>query len=514
MHVAESPAPAPLPARVRLALAGLVWLVLALYARTATHKFVAFDDPVYVSANPVVAEGLTRAGFAWAFGFHAGNWHPLTWLSHMLDVELFALTPGPHHLVNAALHALNALLLCTLAVRLGAGPWAALLTAALFALHPLRVESVAWASERKDVLAGTFYLATLLAWARHVRAPSVRRYAAALGLFTLGLLAKSMLVTLPVVLVLLDGLVFDRRPTRARWLEKAPFFALALATGLATLWIQQREGAVGSLSALPLLERAANALRAYGVYVGQSLWPSNLACLVPHPSAVTPRAELARVLFVPAAAVLVGIAVALALSWRWRRTRPELLFGLAWYLLVAAPVIGFVQVGVQGHADRYTYLPTIGLAFAAAVTLGRSARARPALVRPLTLAVLLLAGALSLCTARQIATWRDSKTLFTHALAVTEKNWVAATYLGEVERLAGELDAAQAHLEFALEVQKGHVPAMFELALVHLERGELADARRLLKRTRRNDPTHVPAERLLERVERELAASGAPLEQD
>jgi tetratricopeptide (TPR) repeat protein len=511
MHAPELPAPAPLSARVRLALAALVVLVLALYARTVTHKFVAFDDPVYVSANPVVAEGLTLDGFGWAFGFHAGNWHPLTWIAHMLDVELFELAPGPHHLVNAALHALCTLLLFFFAARLGAGPWAALLTAALFALHPLRVESVAWASERKDVLAGVLYLATLLAWLRHVRAPSCGRYGCALGLFALGLMAKSMLVTLPVVLLLLDFSVLERR---GRWLEKAPFFALALAAGAATLWIQQAEGAVGSLSALPAAERAANALRTYGVYVVQSLWPIDLACLVPHPSAVTPRAELARALFVPAAAVLVLGLAALVLAWRSRRARPEFFFGLAWYLVVAAPVIGFVQVGVQGHADRYTYLPTIGLAFAVAVTVERAAQARPALVKPLALATVAVLGTLSVLTARQIATWRDSKTLFAHALAVTESNWVAATYLGEVERLAGELDAAEKHLEFALEVQKGHAPAMFELARVHLERGELTDARRLLRRTLRNDPAHALAQRMLAEVERELGESGAAPEEN
>ncbi|MEQ1892417.1 MAG: tetratricopeptide repeat protein [Planctomycetota bacterium] len=509
MHVTESPAPTPLPARVRLLLAGLVLLVLGLYARTATHKFVAYDDPVYVSANPVVAEGLTLDGLRWSFGFHAGNWHPLTWLAHMLDVELFELEPGPHHLVNVALHALNAALVLLLAARLGAGAWAALLAAALFALHPLRVESVAWASERKDVLSGALYLATLLAWLRHVRVPSRGRYALALALFALGLMAKSMLVTLPVVLVLLDLSVLGRPLSRARWLEKAPFFALALATGAATLWIQQQEGAVGSMAALPAVERVANALRSCGVYVVQSLWPVNLACLVPHPSAVTPPAELARVLFVPAAAVLVLLLAALALAWRARRSRPELLLGLGWYLAVAAPVIGFVQVGVQAHADRYTYLPTIGLAFAAAVTLQRAVRAAPALRAPLLAGGVLVLAALSVLTTRQVATWRDSKTLFTHALAVTEKNWVAATYLGEVERMAGELDAAQAHLEFALEVQKGHVPALFELARVHLERGELGDARRLLKRTLRNDPSHALAQRMLARVERELGESGA-----
>jgi len=499
------PASPPIP-RTRLALFALVLGVLLLYAPTLRHGFVAYDDPVYVRDNEVVGAGLTLDGLRWAFGFHAGNWHPLTWLSHMLDVELFGLEPGPHHLVNAGLHALCALLVYALATRLGCGSWAALLAAALFALHPLRVESVAWASERKDVLSGVLYLGTLLAWLSWTRAPGGRRYALALGLFALGLMAKSMLVTLPVVLVLLAACGLARPAGRPLVPWVAPFFLLALATGAATLWIQRAEGAVGSLAALTFAERSANALCTYGVYVLQSLWPSGLACLVPHPVAVTPPAELGRVLYLPAALSAAAIALALGLAFRARRTRPELLFGLAWYLVVAAPVIGFVQVGVQAHADRYTYLPTIGLVLALARTLERLVAARPALQRPLTVLALGVLAALAGASLRQSATWRDSRTLFERALAVTEKNWIAATYLGEVERRAGNLDSARAHLEYALAAQKTHVPAMFELALVSLEQGDLVSARRELKRVLRNEPGHAQAERLLQRVERELGA--------
>jgi len=491
-------------ARARLALLALLLGVLALYAPTFRHGFVAYDDPLYVRDNEVVGAGLTLDGLRWAFGFHAGNWHPLTWLSHMLDVELFGLAPGPHHLVNAGLHALATLLLFALGVRLGLGSWAALLAAALFALHPLRVESVAWASERKDVLSGVLYLATLLAWLAWTRAPSAGRYALALFLFALGLMAKSMLVTLPVVLLLLAACGLARPAGRRLAPAVAPFFLLAFATGAATLWIQRAEGAVGSLAALTFAERGANALRTYGVYVLQSAWPSGLACLVPHPVAVTPPEELARVLYLPAALAAAGIALALGLALRVRRTRPEILFGLAWYLVVAAPVIGFVQVGVQAHADRYTYLPTIGLALALAWTLERLVVARPALRHPLTVAALAALGALSAASWRQIATWRDSRTLFEHALAVTEKNWIAATYLGEVERRAGNLPAARAHLEYALAAQKTHVPAMFELALVSLEQGDLVSARRELNRVLRNDGGNAQARRLLQRVEKEL----------
>jgi len=503
--MSQAPASARAPFLHPAAL-GLMLLVLALYARTLGHGFVAYDDPVYVRDNEVVGAGWTLEGLRWSFGFHAGNWHPLTWLSHMLDVELFGLEPGPHHLVNAALHALAAGLLFALARRLGLQPWSAFLAAALFALHPLRVESVAWISERKDVLSGVLYLATLLAWMAWTRAPTAGRYALALGLFALGLMAKSMLVTLPVVLVLLArcGLARPAGRRLAPWL--APFFLLALATGAATLWIQRAEGAVGSLAALTFAERGANALRTYGIYVLESVWPSGLACLVPHPVAVTPPAELGRVLYLPAALAAAGLAGALVLAFRARRTRPELVFGLAWYVVVAAPVIGFVQVGVQAHADRYTYLPTIGLALALAWTLERLVTARPALRAPVFVGMLAVLVALALVSLRQIATWRDSRTLFERALAVTEKNWIAATYLGEVERRAGNLEAARTHLEYALAAQKTHVPAMLELALVSLEQGDLVSARRELNRVLRNDGGHVQAQRLLQRVERELGA--------
>jgi tetratricopeptide (TPR) repeat protein len=504
--------PGPTARAPLLGLVGLLGLVLALYARTGTHGFVAYDDPLYVRDNPVVARGLSWEGARWAFGFHAGNWHPLTWLSHELDVELFGLEPGPHHLVNAALHALNAALLFALVARLTGARWSALFVAAAFALHPLRVESVAWASERKDVLAGTFWILTLLAYERHARRGGAWRYAGVLALFALGLMAKSMLVTLPLVMLVLDAWPLGRfssatpRLWRGVVLEKLPLLALSLACGAATLWIQRQEGAVGGLGSLTLLERASNAGRAYWIYVAETLWPARLACFVPHPVLVTPRVELGRALFVPGLIGLAGVVLVSVLAWRARRTRPQLLAGWLWYLVAAAPVIGFVQVGHQAHADRYTYLPSIGLVLALAFELRALAAARVRLVPALAGASSLALAVLVPLTARQIDTWRDSRTLFTHALEVTEKNYLAATFLGEIERRNGTLQEARAHLEFAVATNKLYVPAMLELGLTLAALGDDAGARRQLKRTLRNDPDNVAARRALDEVERRIGA--------
>jgi tetratricopeptide (TPR) repeat protein len=491
-----------------LALGALLVLVAALYWRTSAHGFVAYDDPLYVSENPVVARGLSSAGLRWAFGFQAGNWHPLTWLSHMLDVELFGLEPGPHHLVGAALHALNAALLFALVRRLTGAGWSALLAAALFALHALRVESVAWASERKDVLGGTFWLLALLAYERHARAGGARRYALVAACLALGLMAKSMLVTLPVVMLLLDAWPLARAGTPGMLREKLPLLALALAAGTATLWIQQHEDAVGSLGSLTLAERASNACLSYWIYVWKSLVPTGLACFVPHPVAVTPHAELTRVLLWPGLLSFAALAAVTALAFRARRARPHLWLGWAWYLVAAAPVIGFVQVGQQAYADRYTYLPGIGLALALALELrahaGRHPRLRPVIVASCAAAL----AALVPLTVRQIDTWRDSRTLFTHALAVTDRNYQAATFLGQVERRRGGLGAARAHLEQALEFNKFHVPAMLELGLTLEELGDLRGARRMLNRTLRNDPSSAAAQRALAEVERRLGSAG------
>jgi len=491
-----------------LALVALALVVLGLYARTAGHGFVDYDDPVYVSRNEVVARGLSGEGLRWAFGYHAGNWHPLTWLSHMLDVELFGLEPGPHHLVNAALHALNALLLGVALARLTGAPWSALAVAALFALHPLRVESVAWASERKDVLAGTFWMLTLLAYERYARRGGAARLALVALCLALGLLAKAMLVTLPLVLLVLDAWPLARlAPGEARrraLLEKLPLALPCLAAALATLWIQRQEGAVGTLGALGLLERLSNACLSTWIYLGKTLVPVSLGCFVPHPVTVTPREELSRVLYQPGLLALLGLLATSFFFWRQRRRRPHLLVGWLWYGIALLPVIGLVQVGQQAYADRYTYLPLIGpvlaLVFELRALAANGPRARAWCVGG-TLAATL---ALVPLTWRPIGTWSDTRTLFEHALAVRDRNYLAETTLGALDRREGRLAEARAHLERALEANKFHLEAMLELGLTLRDQEDWVGARRMLKRALRHDPANAQAQAALAQVERRI----------
>jgi protein O-mannosyl-transferase len=506
----------------RLAALLLVLAVAAVYAPVRAHDFVSYDDEQYLLANPHLAHGLDPGQAAWFFTHpYAANWHPLTWLSHMLDVELFGLAPGPHHLVNVALHALNAVLVLCLARELLAGTWAAGLAAALFALHPLRVESVAWAAERKDVLCAALFLGALLAWLGHARRPSAGRYLGVLALFALALLAKPMAVTFPLVVLLLDvgplarwdcgcgvpaASPYPGRSGRALLLEKLPLLALAGAAAAVTLVVQAQAGATSSSASLGLDLRALNALRSLAVYLGQSVFPGGLSVFYPHAALLEP--EPARALLPGAllgAALLVGL---LALVWRLRRAAPVVGFGIGTFLVTLLPVIGLVQVGTQAHADRYTYLPSVGLALAlagSALALG-AGRARWSVA--LGLAATL---ALAVQARRQVAVWRDTRTLFAHALALDARNPLAHTKLGEValdegdepaaraaflraleldprdahvlvklglcHLAAGELEAAEARLQQALALDPGRPDALLNLGVVALERGDLASAR-------------------------------------
>jgi len=492
---------------------GLALAVLALYWPVRGHEFVSYDDEVYLKANPHVARGLDWGEIRWAFGFehYAANYHPLTWLSHMLDVQLFALEPGPHHLVNAALHALNAVLVFFLCRALLESAWAAALAAALFALHPLRVESVAWASERKDVLCAAFFLAALLAYVRYGRAPSLGRYAWVVVLFALSLLAKPMAVTFPCVLLLLDfwplrrfsggaatplALAPSLAPThpgetraeepRARFrygllLEKLPLAALA-ALGAVATWLAQ-EGAASGTGAVPLDQRLWNALASYGVYLRESFWPARLA--VYHPLASMVEADPLAVLRLPAvlgALVLVSVS---AVAWRQRARWPWFLVGWLWFLGTLVPVIGLKQVGTQAHADRYTYLPLIGVAWSVGGLARELVRAWPRArlgLGALSVAALL---ALSLATRAQLATWQDTPTLFEHAIAVTEKNHLAHAALGAYWLEKGERERAEKELTTALGYCALDPNALTTLGKLYLDAGELEAAERQLTLAKR-----------------------------
>jgi len=468
--------------RARTVGLGLFLLALALYARTAAFPFVEYDDPGYVRDNPHLAHGLTAEAIGWAFTSTAYqyNWHPLTWLAHGLDVQLFALEAGRHHLVNALLHALNALL-CFAALRaLTRRPWPAAAVALLFAVHPLRVESVAWIAQRKDLLAGTCFFWALLEYARWVRAPARAGYARVLLAHAAGLMCKPTLVTLPFLLLVLDAWPLARAGAwRARVLEKLPLLALSAGAILLT-WTAQRAG--GAMDApIALGARLVHAPIAYATYLGQHLWPVSLSVFYPHPALLAPGAPGAEGIGHGALATLLLFLLAGA-AWSLRRPVPALAVGLAWFLGTLVPMIGLVQVGEQGHADRYAYLATIGLDLAAVFGVAELVRARPSLRPAATGALALVALAWTGLAWRQVGTWSSSEALFRHALAVTEANYVARNNLGLCLAQEDDLDGALAEFEAARALRPGFFHAELNVGKARYRRGEMEAARAAFER--------------------------------
>jgi tetratricopeptide (TPR) repeat protein len=486
--------------RHQLALAALLFLATLLTFVGARHgAFLPYDDDVYVTAHPFVAQGWTWAGVHAAFTrSFAANWHPLTWLSHMLDVQFFGLEPSGHHLTSVVLHALNAALLSAFLARATGRLGASVFAAALFALHPLRVESVAWVAERKDVLSGTFFMLTLLAYGRHARAPSAGRLALAALAGVAGLLSKPTLVTLPGVLLLLDRWPLGRlgvprrtqggarRAVRVGRLlsEKLAFLLPATALAWVTLRVQAADRSVSSLEVLPLVARVANALASIGAYVGDLLWPRHLAAFYPHPALLDPGAPA----FDTRAAIGLGVLVLLlALAWlAWRRS-PWIAVGSLWFLGMLVPVIGLVQTGEQARADRYTYLPSIGLDIALAFGLDAVLRPRAARRLAVAAAGAALAG-LALATRAQVETWRDGVTLFRHATEAVPRNHLAWTHLGVALAEAGQRKEARAAFQEALRIRPEHAEAESNLGQVALEEGDPARARRHLERALELEP--------------------------
>jgi tetratricopeptide (TPR) repeat protein len=451
----------------------LALALVAAYALLGRNHFVAFDDQEYILDNPHVLGGLAFENVKWAFTHaHAANWHPLTWISHMLDVELFGLDPRGHHAIGLALHAVNAWLLLALLARFGAATWAAWFAAALFALHPLRVESVAWASERKDVLSACFALLALHAWARWVERMTFARYLSAAAAFACALLAKPSVVTLPFVLLLLDVWPFARvHPTgRIRcWsllvAEKLPLFALAAAASFAAVHTQDAGQALGASDDYPFAARIANALHAYGVYLAQTAWPTDLVAFYPFerrgfddPSVIGGG---------------LGLLVGSALAWRVRRSRPWLLVGWLWFVGALVPMIGLVQVGGQSHADRYTYLPHLGLAFAAAFAFDGVRESRRRVVGAALLGVGVCLGALTFI---QVGVWKDSETLFRHALARTGPNYAMENGLADQLLATGRAEEALTILDGTVRVFPGYRKAQYNRMRALAELGRYDEA--------------------------------------
>jgi Flp pilus assembly protein TadD len=456
--------------------------------------FLLYDDDDYVTDNPRVRAGVTGEGVAWAFTtFSASNWHPLTWLSHQLDFALFGLEPAGHHATNVLLHAANALLVLALLVRTTGAFWPGAFAAALFALHPLRVESVAWVAERKDVLSTAFGLLALLAWTAWVRGGARRWYAAALLAYFASLASKAMWVTLPFALLLFDLWPLARwRPGRGAgesWLpswrlvrEKLPFFALAALASLLALAAQQQ--ALWTLRTLGPGARIENALVAYARYLGKALWPADLSIFYPHPRDWPPGAVLAS------AALLLGVT---ALALRQIRRRPYLFVGWAFYLGTLVPVIGLVQIGAQSIADRYTYVPLLGPTVALAWGARELAAHSPAALRAVTalaLVALVACGAAAHAYARA---WRDDLTIFGHALESTGENALAHHVLGLARFRRGEIAPAIAHYEKALALEPGNGLLHYNAGLAFERAGRSADAIRLLERAVELRPTDARA---------------------
>jgi tetratricopeptide (TPR) repeat protein len=516
----------------------LALVTLIVFLPVARQGFVNYDDSDYVTENAHVLRGLTWANVVWAFTTgHASNWHPLTWLSHMLDCQLFGSRAGPQHLVSVGFHIANALLLLLLLRRMTGALWRSALVAALFALHPLHVESVAWASERKDVLSGCFFLLTVGAYVRYAEVQSLKSkveslvsgvrspksevrsqkpsggrperhsgkqevasgslllpsaifYLLSLALFALGLMSKPMLVTLPFVLLLFDywplrrfelSALSSQLSTISRLVgEKAPFFLLAAASSVITFVVQRKGGAVSA--SLSLGGRIANALVSYVRYIGKLFWPVDLSVLYPHPG----RWPVWEV--IASAALLLAIFVAVLLL---ARRRPYLVVGWLWFCGMLVPAIGLIQVGIQSMADRYTYLPSIGLFIMLVWGINELVPERPWHGQALAVGGVSLLAACALLTARQIQFWRDSEALFGHAVQVTRDNYLAYNNLGFYLSGQGRTAEAMENYRQSLKINPAYEDALNNLGYALAGQKKYSEAIPLYEAALRTRPNHA-----------------------
>ncbi|MFZ2948710.1 MAG: tetratricopeptide repeat protein [Desulfuromonadaceae bacterium] len=465
----------------------IIFIILGLvsigYHGILSHDFIRFDDPDYVVNNPHVQNGFTKESMIWAFtSTECSNWHPLTWFSHILDCQLFGLVPAGHHFSSLLLHVVNSILLFLFFRQATKSEWQSALIAVLFSIHPLHVESVAWVAERKDLLYTFFWLLALIAYSRYVKSPGPGRYSVVVGLFIFSLLAKPMAVTFPFILLLLDWWPLQRfvRPQEKNWpvspysqalallLEKVPFLLLAAASAAITFLVQKQGGAVSQLNINVILFHLGNAPVSYFTYIGKMFWPVDLAIFYP--------LDLSAATASPVGISLILLVFITILAIKIRSRYPYLLFGWLWYLVTLLPVIGILKTGAQSVADRYTYVPLIGL-FIAIIwwifEITRRLRFRRRILLAGSITILAL---LTVTTHRQVLYWRDTHTLFTHALAVTKDNWMAHHVLGVVEYHEGNMTGAIVHYREALRINPLNAPTWNNLGNVYRLIGNTAPA--------------------------------------
>jgi hypothetical protein len=477
----------------------LALITLALYWPATHFDFTNYDDPDYIIYNPPIQHGITGAGLVWAIkSSHASNWHPLTWVSHMADCALYGLNPGGHHLTNLLFHTANVVLLFLVLCQWTGAPWRSALVAALFAWHPLHVESVAWVSERKDVLSAFFWLLTLAAYGRYAKGRKVF-YCLALFFFALGLLSKPMVVTLPFVLLLLDFWPLKRMAAPGLFLEKIPFFALAALDCAATLWAQRGANSVVSFGILPFSARIANALVSCVLYLWKMLRPVDLALPYPYSHIWTfwPAAGAGSLLLLISAGAILRA-----------RRQPYLIVGWLWFLGTLTPVIGLAQVGIQPMADRYSYLPLIGIFIMAAWAIPEAWARWP---RPGLVLGAVVAGALGFLLAgaeTQLQYWRNSVALFSHTVAVTPNNILAEYNLAEALARQGDEAQAVVHYQRALAIEPNRVEAHYNsqtqahynLGLIFRAHKQWAEAEAQFRACLRDDPSLARAHSNLDAV--------------
>jgi Flp pilus assembly protein TadD len=468
----------------------LAFVVAAVYFQVYNFNFVNIDDPEYVSENPNIQTGFTLQSIKWAFtSGHASNWHPLTWLSHMLDWQFYGSNPAGHHLTNLFFHIANTLLLFLVLKRMTNAIWQSAFAAALFALHPLHVESVAWVAERKDVLSTFFWILTMAAYLRYVRkmntAPFLSRlcnsyYLLTVAFFALGLMAKPMVVTLPFVLLLLDYWPLERKVSRRLLVEKIPFIILSAVSSVITFIVQQSGGAISPLTGISIKMRICNALISYVQYIGKMVWPRHLAFFYPYP------VENVSILFTVASAALLTAATILVL--RFAKKHQYLFTGWFWYLGTLVPVIGIVQVGDQAMADRYTYITLTGLFIIIAWGLPEFIKKWPHRKIVLWSSSLIVLSALTICTFFQLQYWKDDISLCQHALAVTKDNYHAHFCMSKMLMEQGRNEEAVLHCSEAIRIKPNDLSAQIGLTSALLAVGRLDQAQIECQKFLQNEP--------------------------